>query len=328
MPGIGADSGVRGDTNLIKGVFNNPSQGSALSSREKDGLSELFEEVAKILKRAGFNVSLITFPHERRSIDLVGYKDGLKVILKVVDDAEKVDNQELRDLSKSERVYDTSAIIVSNKCDGEELEDDVVYVKSGVNVLSPQLLRKYFVDNERPLIAKMKGSYLLRLDSRILAEKRREMGLSRGEVADILKISRKAVYLYERGEIMISLEKAIELARLFGEDIFKEIDILVDRFIEARRGPEADEPRDRIEKRLWDILGSRASYIYRFSRTPLDISARCERPISIIKSADARLDEEKVENAEKMAASLGSRLVIVNRESDLKELEKLFGENE
>lgn len=299
-----------------------------MSSRERVNLEELFEEVVGILKRAGFNVSLITFPHERRSIDLVGYRNGVKVILKVVDDAREVDNQELRDLSKSERIYDSSAIIVSNKCDGEELEDDVVYVRSGVNVLSPQLLKKYFVHNERPLIAKMKGNYLLRLNSRVFVERRREMGLSRGEVADILKISRKTVYLYERGEIMVSLEKAIELAKLFGEDIFEEIDILTDRFIEDKRGPEVDVPRDKLEKRVWDILSSRASYIYRLSRTPLDISAKCARPISIVKAAEARLDEEKVENAAKMASSLGSHLVIVNKESDIKELERLLGESE
>ncbi|MEM1868469.1 MAG: transcriptional regulator, partial [Thermosphaera sp.] len=112
---------------------------------------ELIDEVLNTLKRGGYIVHIVSYPEDRRSIDIVARRDKEVLLIKVALDADKITNLEIEDLRKSAVAYSASSIIISRSYKGRNIEDDVVYVKGNVNVISPELFKNYIVKNEKPL---------------------------------------------------------------------------------------------------------------------------------------------------------------------------------
>ncbi|MGB9827118.1 MAG: transcriptional regulator [Thermosphaera sp.] len=283
----------------------------------------MLENVLNILRKGGYTIHLVSYPEDRRSIDIVAKKDKDVVLIKIAIDADKIGNLEVEDLRKSSIAYSASSIIVSKTYRGRELEDDVVYVKGNINVVSPELLENYIVRKEKPLIYNVKGIYVLRLDPQKFCERRAELDLSRGELAEALGLTRKALYLYEKGETMVSLNTALQLAEFMGEDIFKEIDLLKDRVNEEDFTIIQSE-KERLDKELSSII---AKYNYigvRFKRTPVDIALKGAKTFSIVRQDDTSSAMRKIDDAEEIANLTESLLIVWKEKTGLKELEKLI----
>ncbi|MEM2009900.1 MAG: helix-turn-helix domain-containing protein [Thermosphaera sp.] len=284
---------------------------------------ELIDEVLSTLKRGGYIVHIVSYPEDRRSIDIVARRDKEVLLIKVALDADKITNLEIEDLRKSAVAYSASSIIISRSYKGRNIEDDVVYVKGNVNVISPELFKNYIVKNEKPLIYNIKGVYVLRLDPHKFCERRMEMNLSRGELAEALGLTRKALYLYEKGSSMVSLNTALQLAEYFGEDIFKEIDPLKDR-VSEEDATVIKSDRERLDRELTNIL-SRYNYVgILFKRTPVDIALKGDRTFSIVKQDETMESHRKLDEAEEMANLTESLLIVLKEKDGLKELEKLI----
>ena len=284
----------------------------------------MLENVLNILRKGGYTIHLVSYPEDRRSIDIVAKKEKDVVLIKVALDAEKIGNLEVEDLRKSSIAYSASSMIVAKTYKGRELEEDVVYVRGNINVVSPELLEKYIVRKEKPLIYNVKGIYVLKLDPQKFCERRAELNLSRGELAEALGLTRKALYLYEKGETMVSLNTALQLAEFMGEDIFKEIDPLKDKINEEDFTIIHSE-RERLDKELSSII-SRYNYIgVRFKRTPVDIALKGEKTtFSIVRQGDDNSSPRKIDDAEEIANLTESLLIVLKEKTGLKELEKLI----
>ncbi|MCY0868030.1 MAG: helix-turn-helix domain-containing protein [Desulfurococcus sp.] len=284
------------------------------------------EEVSRTLRKAGFRVEVLSYPSYTRSIDIVACRGETRVILKIVGDAGKISSMEVKDLKRSSIVYNSGVAVIAESEHKRKLEDDVVYVRHGINVVSPESFNRYIVSNEKPLIVNIKGNYYLKISPQRLQEKRREIGLRRGELAELIGVSRKAVYMYERGELMISLQKGLELAQLVGEDVFEEIDPLkinVDA-VEDDNTVRESELVDSLEKTLWSSLNRLSSLVVKLHRTPVDFVAKSRRVITITRLDRAEKKPEKLENAEKIADTTGSKLIAIKSASDLKNIEEIL----
>lgn len=296
-----------------------------MDNRNRLLTEDIFKQVSNILEQAGFTWYSIKYPGWKRSIDIVASRGNSRLVMKIVEDLEDLDSEEVRDLQKSASAYDAIPLLASNSCGKRKMEDDVVYVKSNINAVTPNLLRNFLLKGEKPIIVKMKGSYLLRINKEVFSRLRTEMGLSLGAISEMLGVSRKSVYLYERGELMITLERAIQLAERFGEDIFDEIDLFKDRFSDSPRLQEDDSPKDPIEEELINVLKHHAVKFYRFSRTAVDVALSAGESVSLIKVVDSEASTlEKIENAEKMVTGLRSRLVLVRRKEDVREVKNIL----
>ncbi|WP_248784132.1 helix-turn-helix domain-containing protein [Desulfurococcus mucosus] len=264
----------------------------------------------------------MSYPHVARSIDIVACKGDTRVFMKISGDLRDLSGMEMDDLKKSGVAYNSSTLIVAERNGGRKLEDDVVYVRNGVNIVTPELLNNYLLRNNKPIVVNIKGNYLLKLSASRLHEKRKEIGLTRGELAEMLGVSRKTIYMYEKGELMISLQKGIELARVIGEDVFDEIDIFSDKIEAPALDDIREEPllSDEIEETIWRLLNRLSNLVVKLSRTPVDIVAKGRDTITVTRLDGVEEKAEKLENAEKIARTTGSRLVTIETKSDLKSL--------
>jgi len=292
-------------------------------------LDELTEETLDILSRAGFIVREIDYPEEGRSVDIVGGSGGRKIILKVVYNSGRISRREIDDLKKLSATYKASVLIVSEKYWRNEMEDDVVYVRNDIYVVNKNLLRNYFLRNNRPLIINLRGTYLLRIDNKSFARKRIELGLSRSEVANKLNVSKETIYQYETKRSMTSIQTAIKIANLMGEDVFEEVDLMDESLFNQPEVP----IENKVLYNLAEAVKIKHLRVFEFSTTPVDGAlVKDDKSVSIIQLAGYSREEMelKTENAVKMSSITKSAPIFIDDEKKIEKIKhavkEIFGE--
>ncbi len=203
--------------------------------RVKPGDRDIYVDVIArrtldILKKHNIDADIIEYPHgNRRSVDIVASE---KIIIKVGREASEISREEIEDLKLASVMLSSAAVIISKSYLDEDLESGVLMDRSDISVMDPETLDLY-LSKEKVAIYYKKGRFFVKIDGAELHRKRLEKALSLGELAEILKISRKAVYEYERETMDPSIEIAQKLVELFGEDIVSRVDIheLTERYV-------------------------------------------------------------------------------------------------
>jgi Predicted transcriptional regulator len=171
--------------------------------------TDLVEEILGIVKKADYKADLILYPKDGRSVDIVArsHSQNKAVVLKIVEDSTDLTKQEASDLRKIRLTYQTPTIIVAREQRGVLLEDDVVYVKHNNILVTPKTLENYLIRNEKPMVACIRGNYVLRINPSKFYEKREELKCSRGVLADILGISKKQYICMREGKCISRWKK-------------------------------------------------------------------------------------------------------------------------
>ena len=298
-------------------------------SRGSGELGALIGRTVSILRKHGLGADVISYPRgDRRSVDLVA--NG-RLIIKVSHDASEISKEEIEDLKLSSRMLNSAVLIVSNKYLDEDLEPGIVMDRSDISVMDPETLDLY-LSNERVAIYYKKGQFFVRIKGEELHRRRIERNMSMGELAEILGISRKAVYEYEKGAMDPSVEVAQKLIEVFGEDIVSKVDIheltaryvfsYVDRVLRTsatedpvlRRISEAGMEGVRLKRTAPDILG---------------VAGR-RRAALVIHDTTRGIEDlrEKIANTLKMCIRLGCRVfAVVPSYADASVVKKEFGDD-
>ena len=119
-----------------------------------------------------------------------------------------------------------SPLIVGERTRKGHLEDGVVHTRGSIPAITLETLRLMLEEKVFPtIITKKSGKYVLVNGERLKAA-REENDLSRGDVADELGLSRRAIYEYERGTISPTEDVAIRLEELFDVQLIEPINPL------------------------------------------------------------------------------------------------------
>jgi len=182
------------------------------------------ESTEILLRKAGFTVSQTC--HSRPScFDFAARQKDRLVFVKVQPDIDSLcplDSMELRNIST-----DISAcpLFIAEKARDKPLEDDTVYSRYGVLALTSQTLENILFRDMHPLIQAGPGGYYVEIDGSALRIRRQEMGLSVGKLAQMVGISRRTLYGYERGMAKSSVPVAYKMITAMGIPIAKSMDI-------------------------------------------------------------------------------------------------------
>ncbi|MCX8196512.1 MAG: helix-turn-helix domain-containing protein [Acidilobaceae archaeon] len=214
----------------------------------------------------------------RRSIDMtIRLRDGRISLLKVVGDLARFTRAEAEELKLVASALNASSLVIAERTGEEELLDDVAYEKHGVNVVTPTSLERA-LENERIYVYQSGDVLKVRVNSEELRKRRSERGMSLGELAHELGVSRKAVYEYERGTMDPSVERGEKLLELFGEEVLLPIDLFAAEKEEGRVEPDTPE-----EAAIADLLARLGFRVAHAKRAALDIAAkRGEEKISLV----------------------------------------------
>lgn len=105
------------------------------------------------------------------------------------------------------------------------LEDDTVYTRYTIVAVTQKTFENVVLRNVRPLIQASPGGYHVEIDGEALKQRRQKLGLSVGEVADMVGTSRRTIYGYERGLAKASVPAAYNLVWSLGIPVARSVDI-------------------------------------------------------------------------------------------------------
>ncbi|UCE95739.1 MAG: helix-turn-helix domain-containing protein [Candidatus Bathyarchaeota archaeon] len=182
-----------------------------------DNIESLFESV-------GFHISQRCCARPS-CFDFVARKEKQLAFIKVQPNVGSIYEKDAEDLNTISKLFFGTPLFICDKTRDKPLEDDTVYSRYRVCTLTSMTLEDLLLKGMGPLIEAGPGGYYVRLDGNDIRKKRLEKGLSMGKMAELMGISRRTLYGYEREMAKASVSTAYKLAWVLGSPVAKPIDI-------------------------------------------------------------------------------------------------------
>ncbi len=219
---------------------------------------ELLEATRYLLLKAGFYCSSIC-KIRPSSFDFIARKDNLLLVIKVLNNIDSLHEDVAKEFISIAKFLDAVPLVIGRRTCSSFLEDDVVYFRYGVPIITYVTLENY-LQGILPFVCAAPGGFYVNVDGDVLREMRVERGISLGQLARIAGVSRRTIQMYEKGE-RASIEAAEKIAEFLGEDFLKPINFweeIEKERIELRK----------IEHELLKILEELGAFIFPTIRSP------------------------------------------------------------
>jgi putative transcriptional regulator len=188
------------------------------------GGRERLETAEALLQQAGFTVSQ---PCTSRPscFDFAARREENLIFIKIQSDIGNMSLNDSQELGEIARNFSAASLLIGQEAREKPLEDDTIYKRHNILAVTPRTFENVVLHNIRPLIQASPGGYYVEIDGEALKQRRQKMGLSVGEMADMVSMSRRTVYGYERGLAKASVSAAYNLIWTLGIPVAKPVDI-------------------------------------------------------------------------------------------------------
>ncbi len=225
--------------------------------------------VRSILSRYG---SYTEFP-KGRSFDFL-YRDALRrLLIKTLKDIESLRADLAEDLKRYSKTFNASPLVVSIKRRKEPLAENVVYIRHELPAISPKTLENA-LRGTLPIFIEYRGGLRLFLSRKTISK------FSRSYLAEVLGVSKKAVYEYQRG-LGVSATKYERIVKYLGDEAIERINVF-ERHVE----PSTGEPKSELDEKIMKIARE-FDEAFRMDRRP-GRSALVNDTIRIVFSTEAK----------------------------------------
>jgi putative transcriptional regulator len=177
------------------------------------------------LKEADFQVSQMCCSRPS-CFDFAARKDDTTILVKINSDVDTFSVQSARELKVIAGRVSAASLVISQQTHGKPLEDDTVYSRNGIFVVTGKTIGNIALQTAHPLIYASPGGYSVEVDRELVQKRRKELGLSIGKLAAMIGVSRRTLYGYERGMAKASVKSAYKLAETLGVPVAKPINVL------------------------------------------------------------------------------------------------------
>ncbi|MBS7287253.1 MAG: transcriptional regulator [Candidatus Freyarchaeota archaeon] len=255
------------------------------------------EKVGKLLQRAGFQVAN-NLP-SKSCFDLVARRDNLLMLLKVLANVDALKDEQGRELRTLARLLSATPLVVGEKTRKSEMLDGVVYGRCGIPTINFSTFRRFILEDVWPVALARRGGLYIRVDGEALRRAREGKGLSLGNLAERIGVSRKAIYEYERNEMDATLETALKIEDELDADIIIPVDLSEWRSIydyeEREEEGEEQEWEDELEKEVFEALSDLGFKVILARRAPFDALTADQKEECLVVTGVGRASERTIE---------------------------------
>jgi putative transcriptional regulator len=239
--------------------------------------------------------------------DFAARKEDQLVLAKAYPNIEKVQRNDSNELRTLARVFSGTPLFVCERTRDKPLEDDTKYSRYKVGAVTLGTLEDTLLSERCPIVEAGPGGYYVRLNGRAVRKRRLQKQLSVGKMAQILGVSRRTIYGYEKGMAKACVSTAYRLAWVLGMPVATPIDIfhsptVVESFIAtARRIIGASRFLQFVTGKLLQFDFT----VFYIRRAPFDfVASHPDSKISIL-GAVARGNEQNLEARTKEILAIG-----------------------
>lgn len=259
--------------------------------------SLLMSNVIRLLKKEGYDL-LELVDTKPRCFDLIARKDKQILLIKVLYNVDSLKLETAEEMKKIAKLLNAIAIVIGERFKFDFLERRVVYTRYNLPVINLATFYDY-LRGELPYIYSAPGGYYVKINAEKLRKVREAMGISIGDAAKRLGVSKRTVKNYEEGADA-SIDIAIKIEEVFG-DVVKKIDFSEFVSDEKQEIKSEAEDEDEIVGKLREI----GIAIYTVKHTPFDA-------ISKFEDSEVIMGLKQVREIEKRAQLIGKVSEIVN----------------
>ena len=289
----------------------------------KDRLG-LVSVIVNTLKEHGFRVSECTRLHEDVCFDVAAKRNNLTLLIKALINIDNYSKSQAEDLRKMTKTLSAVPLIVGLKTKRGAIVEGVVHERFGIRVVGVTTFVRA-LSNEHPIAYVKRGGVYVKIDGEALRRARSNKGLSLGELAKMVGVTRKTIYEYERCTMDATVEVAARLEEALGVSIVKPLNIFdVEWSIKEERAQyEVENTNETLNKarRLLLRLGFRVATLRRApfnmvaSSSSVKVVAEVTRGVEEVRRREVRLVKEIADVIESKA------LIMVEEKSDVDRVE-------
>ena len=188
------------------------------------GEMESLETAEAVLREAGFVVSQRCLSRPS-CFDFVARKSENLILIKVQPDIDAFSSDDSFELKALSECISAAALLVTENTREKPLEDDTVYSRYNISAVTPRTFENIVTRGVNPLIQAGPGGYYVEIDCQAIKRGRQKLGLSVGEMAEMIGISRRTLYGYERGMAKASVAAAYNLVWTLGVPVAKTVNV-------------------------------------------------------------------------------------------------------
>ncbi|MEM2109184.1 MAG: transcriptional regulator [Candidatus Odinarchaeota archaeon] len=281
-------------------------------------LDELTQKTINVLKEKGYMVCQ-QLENKSFCFDIVARKNNVAILIKVLIDIDNFQEIQANDLKILSKILFTKPFIMGERTRAGLMEDGVVYQRFNIPAINLRTLHHILKENLWPLVYAKRGGYYVKLNSETLKKIRETRQLSLKDIADLLGVSRKAVYEYERGSMDTTLETASKLEDALGLPLALPIDIINWEIGEL---PEFKKIfKNEFQIMVERILSRLGLHTFHVQTAPFDILASYEifKLLTSLSDSSSRQNQQTIQILNSLSKLLDSNFIIVvdeNKESE------------
>jgi putative transcriptional regulator len=181
--------------------------------------------VLSLLKQVGFKTS-DAYNLRSACFDIVA-RNGSKILLiKVLTNIDSFHEEHAFQLKLLSDVLYASVVLVGERTRKGKVEDDALYERFGIPAISYNTLEQALLHGVFPVVYAKRGGFYVHLNGDKIRRERGKGSFSLGAMAEILGVSRRTIYEYERNEMGSTLETAVKLEELLQTSVTVPFNIL------------------------------------------------------------------------------------------------------
>jgi len=269
---------------------------------------DTIDRVAELLVKRSLEYSMINYPDKReKSIDLIAINNNNRIVVKILR-SKKVAKIK-SDLQNVAKIGIGIPIMIDDTTEQEVINDKGNVFEMNINTFEKIL------DGEKVFLYKTRGGIFVKINSKELKKRREEMGLSLGEIAQTLGVSRISIYEYEKEDSYVSIDIAEKLVEIFGEDILG--DILNNFRINEINSEAENSSSSTTQGKIISKLSEKGFRIASMNFTAVDIIASKEekKMFFSIETENPSKSLIKFNEAKKISEKMNSELIIVVKDN-------------
>jgi len=179
------------------------------------------KEIVDSLTTEGYNILPLIIEDPRFWLkfcfDIAARRQLHLLMIKIFSNIDKIPLDIIENLKLISFYLRGVPLVIGEETRSEKLHENIVYERRGIPAVNLNTFKSLIKNNELFNISR-KGGIYVRVDSEKIRQLRMRLGLSLQEVASQIGVSRKAVYLFERLE-MIKEENLSELEKIFEDSL-------------------------------------------------------------------------------------------------------------
>lgn len=262
-----------------------------------DGRRFLMAQVLDVLERGNFefsekcNAGFMCF-------DIFARRNVLLFLLKVLKNIDSLSEEHAREIANIGHMLSASPLMVGTRTRNAKMDDGVVYERHKIPAVTMPTFEDIMLKNANPVIFSARGGYYVKIYGDMLKEIREKRGISLGNIAENIGVSRRSVYSYENENSCMTLKTALRLEEFLDESLARQANIFFIPKLSEFEGELSCE----FEKNALSALRELGFEVYSIKKAPFNALTKDDESVMITKLS--RLDYTEIFESARVLKSI------------------------